>query len=205
MGKSSGGIRNSSRNDIIKVKGDGSTPSSVKNIGSIRDITDKVSNREVKRAISKYHSRIGLNTREVKIADLKNAYGIAIISPSTNSGTVYLDRKAFSNSKKLIKADKEEYRRGEKVHTNKAIQHTTIHELAHTTWTNHHRGTKHKQAGKEIYKLYREYKRSKSNSLGQYASTNINEFYAEGMSKAILGKKDKYSSKLLSITKKYKL
>ena len=129
MGKSSGGIRNSSRNDIIKVKGDGSTPSSVKNIGSIRDITDKVSNREVKRAISKYHSRIGLNTREVKIADLKNAYGIAIISPSTNSGTVYLDRKAFSNSKKLIKADKEEYRRGEKVHTNKAIQHTTIHEI----------------------------------------------------------------------------
>lgn len=205
MGKSSGGIRNSSRNDIVKVKGDGGTPSGVKNIGSIRDIADKVSNREVKRAISKYHSRVGLNTREVKIADLKNAYGIAAISSSSNSGTVYLDRKSFNNSKTLIKAKKAEYKRGIKVETNKAIQHTTVHELAHVTWTNHHSGTKHKQAGKEISKLYREYKRSKSNSLGEYASTNVNEFYAEGMSKAILGKKDKYSSKLLSITKKYKL
>ena len=40
MGKSSGGIRNDSRNDIIMQKG-GGTPSSVKNIGSIKDITDK--------------------------------------------------------------------------------------------------------------------------------------------------------------------
>lgn len=204
MGKSSGGIRNDSRNDIIMQKG-GSTPSSVKNIGSIKDITDKKANREVKRAISKYHSRIGLNTREVKIADLKNAYGIAIISPSTNSGTVYLDRKAFSNSKKLIKADKEEYKRGEKVQTNKAIQHTAIHELAHTTWTNRHTGDKHKKAGKEIKALYKQYTKTKSNVLGGYARQNVNEFYAEGMSKAILGKKDPYSKKLLEITKKYKL
>lgn len=204
MGKSSGGIRNDSRNDIIMQKG-GGTPSSVKNIGSIKDITDKKANREVKRAISKYHSRIGLNTREVKIADLKNAYGIAIISPSTNSGTVYLDRKAFSNSKKLIKADKEEYKRGEKVQTNKAIQHTTIHELAHTTWTNRHTGDKHKKAGKEIKALYKQYTKTKSNVLGGYARQNVNEFYAEGMSKAILGKKDPYSKKLLEITKKYKL
>ena len=202
MGKSSGGIRNDSRNDIIMQKG-GGTPSSVKNIGSIKDITDKKANREVKRAISKYHSRIGLNTREVKLADLKNAYGVAVIS--NNSGTVYLNRKSFNNSKAMVESKKEEYKAGLKVKTNKAIQHTTIHELAHTTWTNRHTGDKHKKAGKEIKALYKQYTKTKSNVLGGYARQNINEFYAEGMSKAILGKKDPYSKKLLEITKKYKL
>lgn len=181
----------------------GKSSGGVKNVGSIREIKDLKQNKEVKRAISKYHSRIGLNTKEVKIADLKGAFGVAEIKG--NSATVYLDRKSFNNSKEFVKKKKQEYLKGEKVATNSARQHTVIHELAHATWSKYHTSEKHKNAGEEIEKLYKQYKNSKSKVLGRYAKENVNEFYAEGMSQAILGKKGTYSKKLLSITKKYKL
>ena len=70
-------------------------------------------------------------------------------------------------------------------------------------------GTKHKAAGIEIRKVFNEWKKDKKGrdklGYGRYAESNISEFYAETVTKGVIGKSDKYTKKIIGITKKYKL
>lgn len=65
---------------------------------------------------------------------------------------------------------------------------------------------KPKAAGKEVNKLFKSWKKdNKKSGYGKYAETNVSEFWAETVTKAIHGKSDKYTKKVKEICKKYKL
>lgn len=90
--------------------------------------------------------------------------------------------------------------------TNKAVAHTVTHELAHATWNANMTGANQKAAGKEVNKLFKSWKKdNKKSGYGKYAETNVSEFWAETVTKAIHGKSDKYTKKVKEICKKYKL
>ena len=126
---------------------------------------------------------------------------------TTNGKTdgVFLDRGSFKTKEQVIKAKNNAYKTGFSNRTNKPTQHTVVHELAHSLWTNNHSGEKHIKAGKEISELYKKIKKENPKSWGSYGKTNVNEFFAEGVTKGILGKSDKYSKALIKISKKYGL
>lgn len=87
-----------------------------------------------------------------------------------------------------------------------SLQHTITHELAHATWNASMSSTKAKAAGKEITSLYKKWlKDEKKKGYGSYGKTNVSEFFAEGVTKAIHGNADKYTKKLKNIVGKYQL
>ena len=54
--------------------------------------------------------------------------------------------------------------------------------------------------------LFKSWKKdNKKSGYGKYAETNVSEFWAETVTKAIHGKSDKYTKKVKEICKKYKL
>ena len=84
--------------------------------------------------------------------------------------------------------------------------HTVTHELAHATWNAHMTGANQKAAGKEVNALYKKWSRDKrKKGYGKYATTNVSEFWAETVTKAVHGKSDKYTKAVKAIAKKYKL
>lgn len=156
----------------------------------------------LKQGISKYESRLGLRTQKVMLADLsKDTLGIG------GGGEVHLNAKYFDTTKnKIIQSERRSYDKGHSTVTNKPIQHTLIHELAHNTWQNSMTGTKQKAAGIEIKKVYKEWRNDKrKKGYGNYAESNVSEFYAETITNGMIGTSDKYTKKLFGIAKKYKL
>ena len=160
------------------------------------------------RAISSYHSVVGVRQREIKLAELgDNTLGVHV-TKAGQSEAIYLNSKSFKNSKKsdIVKQTKEGYKSGWHTETNKPVAHTITHELGHATWNSHLTGTRQRAAGKEINKMYKEWKDDKKKKgYGRYANTNVNEFWAETVTKAVHGNADKYTRKAKSIIKKYKL
>ena len=120
---------------------------------------------------------------------------------------VYLNKKHFMQTKKAVEAShKRGYASGWSTKTNKAVAHTVTHELAHATWNANMTGANQKAAGKEVNKLFKSWKKdNKKSGYGKYAETNVSEFWAETVTKAIHGKSDKYTKKVKEICKKYKL
>lgn len=163
--------------------------------------------KQINRAISRYEKVMGVRERSIKLADIPGAYGVTYISANGSQG-IYLSRKHFDQSKKNFEAQykKSNYDSGFKNITNRAAQHTVTHELAHATWTSSYSSTKHRAAGKEITKLYHQWsKDKKKKGYGRYGKTNVDEFWAEVITKGIHGRSDKYTRKAISIAKKYKL
>lgn len=202
MAKKSGAVRGASKSGG-REGNDSSYGGEIKNVGSLKEIKDRSLQRDLQQGISKFESRLGVRTT-VRLADLSGAYGVHVTNAGKSAG-VYLDRKSFQSKEQVIKAKRNAYKTGFSNRTNKPTQHTVVHELSHSLWTSHHSGSKHKQAGTEIEKLYRTFKRENPKSWGSYGKTNINEFFAEGVTKGVLGKPDKYTRSLIKIAKKYGL
>ena len=163
--------------------------------------------KQINRAISRYEAVMGVRERSIKLADIPGAYGVTYIGANGSQG-IFLSRKHFDQSKRKFEADykKHNYDSGFKNVTNRAAQHTVTHELAHATWTSSYTSTKHKAAGKEIQKLYHDWsKDKKKKGYGTYGKTNVDEFWAEVITKGIHGRSDKYTKKAINIAKKYKL
>lgn len=173
---------------------------------------DTLPNREVVKAlnsaISTYEAKIGLRERNIKVADIGGGdYGVTGITTNGSNG-VYLNRQFFSGKKKDIERVYKEsnYATGLKNVTNRAIKHTITHELAHATWTDAYSKPHQKAAGKEIKALFKTWKAdTKKKGYGSYGTKDVNEFFAEGVTKALHGKQDKYTRKLLNIVNKYNL
>ena len=143
----------------------------------------------------------------MKLADLPaGTYGVHVTANGKSDG-VYLNKAHFNQSRSAIEAShRKGYASGWSTKTNKPIAHTVTHELAHATWNQHMTGAKQKAAGKEINKLYTQWRKDKKKSgYGKYAATNVSEFWAETVTKAIHGKSDKYTTAVKNIAKKYKL
>ncbi len=202
MAKTSGSVRGVSKSGGREGY-DSNYSGSINNVGSLKEIGDRSLQRDLQQGISKFESRLGVRT-DVKLADLSGAYGVHVTTNGKSDG-VYLDRESFKNKEQVVQAKNNAYKTGFSNKTNKPTQHTVVHELSHSLWTNNHIGEKHIKAGAEIGKVYNSFKKENPKSWGSYGKTNVNEFYAEGITKGVLGKSDKYTKSLIKITKKYGL
>lgn len=173
----------------------------IKDIGGIADISDRRSRLAVQRAVSQYANLYGLPTREVKTAILSgDVYGIG------GKDRVILNRQFYNNSARLIKYKREGYASGWSVPTTSPLKHTVIHELAHASWQSGRAGVNKKlsQGIQALYQRYRADVRRGKNPIGKYASSNIDEFWAEGITQAAIGRKQSYySTRLKNLLKKY--
>lgn len=163
--------------------------------------------RDIKQGIAKYHSRLGVRQQDIKLADLPSNVNGVHVSGGGKSLNIYLNSNVYNGKKsEIISRTKKAYDSGWTTKTNKPIQHTVVHELAHATWNSHLSSPKHKAAGKEITALSKTWlKDRKKKGYGEYSRTNINEFWAEVTTKGVLGKSDKYTNSAKRIIKKYKL
>lgn len=198
--------RNSSGNRGTK-DGGGDYKGKITNVGPLVEMTDPQMYKATKQAISRYHAVLGVRQREVKLADFPGAYGVHVTSGDGKSKAVYLNRSHFNQGAKRVASDHAaNYTSGWSTHTNKPIAHTVTHELAHATWNEHLSGTNQRAAGKEIRTLYHSWMNDKKKSgYGKYARTNVSEFWAETVTKAVHGKSDKYTRRVKAICKKYNL
>lgn len=204
MAKTGGALR--SKTGGIGRDGGGDYKGDVRNVYSLREIKDTQLRREIQQGISKFESRLGVRQQKVKLADLSGAFGVHVTAGGKSEG-VYLSRGAFLNSEPndIIKVKRKAYDTNFLNKTNKPVQHTIVHELAHATWNNHLTGTKQEAAGREISRLYRAFLKQNPRRWGSYGKSNVNEFFAEGITLGVLGKGDKYSRELIRITKRYNL
>ena len=174
---------------------------------SISKLPDREVVKQLQRGISRYEKVMGVRERKVMIAPLNGAYGVTYIGSDGSHG-IYLSKSAFSGKRKDVENTykQQNYKTGFKNVTNRAIQHTITHELAHATWTSSYTGAKHQAAGKEINKLYQQWMGDKKKKgYGTYGRKNVDEFWAEVVTKGIHGNADKYTRKAIKIARKYKL
>ncbi|MEE0915034.1 MAG: hypothetical protein U0L45_00830, partial [Alistipes sp.] len=126
---------------------------------------------------------------------------------SNGSEGIYLNKSFFNRKRNVVESEyRRQYDSGFKNRTNRPIQHTITHELAHSTWTSGYTSPKHRAAGKEINSLYRQWRKdTKKTGYGTYARKNVDEFWAETVTKAVHGKADKYTRAVKRIAKQYNL
>lgn len=201
MGRNSAGVKAGTNDGSGQFKG------KISNVGSLVEMKDKAMYKSTKEAISRYHAVMGVRQRNVKLADLGgSAYGVHV-TRGGKSEAVYLDRGHFdTGAKNVAREHSNSYKSGWSTKTNKPVAHTITHELAHATWNAHMTGANQKAAGNEVKKLYSQWKRDKrKKGYGKYSETNVSEFWAETVTKAVHGKSDKYTKAVKTIAKKYKL
>ncbi len=214
MGRNSGGSNpyNSTRTVIAvntngKRVGAGAQIAIKNSAESLRNLKYRDTERAIGSAIARYESVMGIRQQNIKIADIPGAYGVTFLDQN-GSKMIYLSKSQFNVPKKQFEAryKRDNYDSGFKNKTNRPVTHTITHELAHATWTSHYAGAKYKAAGKEIGKLYKTWSKDKrKKDYGDYGKTNVDEFWAEVITKGIHGKADKYTRKAIGIAKKYKL
>ena len=205
MGKSSGSNRKGAGGGI-KNDGGGNYKGEIKNIESLKNIQDRELQREIQQGISKYESRFGIGTQNIMLADLQGAYGVAVTKNGKADG-IYLDKKTFKNGnvKKIVTAKTGAYKSKFLTRTNKPVQHTIVHELGHATWNSALSSSNAVKASSSIRSMYAKFTKEKPKGYGKYAYSNINEFWAEVTTRAVLGSSDKYTSFVKKTIKKYKL
>lgn len=182
--------------------GDTTYKGKVKNVESLVHIKDRMVYKDVKEAISRFYSAMGVPERNVKIADLSSSVvGIG------SKGGVYFNKKYYNMSHKdFVAFHKKQEAIGHLTQTNKPAAHTTTHELAHALWSTGDTSPKAKAAGKEIKSAYNKWKNSRTKTkYGRYANSNVDEWWAETVTKAVHGKADGYTKFVKAIAKKYKL
>jgi hypothetical protein len=215
MGRNSGGVNGYSKVGATMVgvtsTGKKLTAKQTATVQSSSESLDSLKHREVtkqlNRAISRYEKVMGVRERTIRVADTPGAYGVTFLNSNGSQG-IYLSKSLFNQSRNKIEADyrKQNYDTGFKNKTNRPIQHTLTHELAHATWTSAYDAPKYKAAGKEISSLYKKWsKDKKKQGYGSYGKSNVDEFWAEVVTKGVHGKSDKYTRKAISIAHSYKL
>lgn len=201
MGRNSSGVRGGMQ------PGDSTYKGKVAKVQDLAKMKDPEMYKAAGEAISRYHSVMGVRQKKVKLAELSDGtLGVHLTVDGVSEG-VYLNKRHFNAGAKEVKAvTRKGYDSGWSTRTNKPIAHTITHELAHATWNNHLRGANHKAAGNEIKRLYNSWlKDTSKKGYGKYARTNVNEFWAETVTKAVHGTSDKYTQEVKRIAKRYKL
>lgn len=208
MGKTSGGIRKTG--GLGGDRSGNAKPDFVSNPESIANIQNTELRREVQQAISKYESRLGVRQQNVQLANMEGATGVHVTMDGKSAG-IYLNKRYFKTAtpQEVIALKKQAYKTRFLTKTAKPVQHTTVHELAHATWNKHLTKSSAVAARPEIERAYQQFKSDYRNKrikgYGRYALANVNEFWAEATTKAVLGKADKYTKFVKATIKKYKL
>lgn len=213
MGKSSGGVNNYANiQGVVGVSANGRKLSQkeIKRIKKTAESIGTLDDREVvlqlQKGISRYASVMGVRERVIKVASMSGAYGVTMLNSNGSEG-IYLNKSFFNRKRNVVESEyRRQYDSGFKNRTNRPIQHTITHELAHSTWTSGYTSPKHRAAGKEINSLYRQWRKdTKKTGYGTYARKNVDEFWAETVTKAVHGKADKYTRAVKRIAKQYNL
>ena len=201
MGRNSSGVRGGLQ------PGDGTVNTEVKGVQDLVKMKDPAMYRETKEAIARYHSVMGVRQKSVKLADLSDGTLGVHRTINGESAGIYLNKRSYNSGRaRVLESTKRGYESGWHTKTNKPLAHTVTHELAHATWNFRFTGAKYKAAGKEVEKLYKTWSNDKrKRGYGEYAHSNINEFWAETVTKAVHGTPDKYTRAVKKIVKKYKL
>lgn len=214
MGKSSGGVNNYanvSGGIAISASGRKLSQVAIRRIKASAQSITTLSDREVvlqlQKGISRYASVMGgVRERVIKVANMDGYYGVTMLNSNSSEG-IYLNKGFFNRKRNVVESEyRKQYDSGFKNRTNRPIQHTITHELAHSTWVSGYNSPKHRAAGVEIRSLYKKWQSdTKKKGYGTYASKNVDEFWAEAVTKAVHGKSDKYTRAVKEIAKKYKL
>lgn len=201
MGRQSSGVRGGLQPNDSSYKG------KVLEVETLKNIKSPQVYKEVSAAIGRYDSVMGVRQREVKLANLSAGTLGVHVTVNGKSDAVYLNKDRFNQSKSAIVAQtRKGYESGWHTKTNKPIAHTVTHELAHATWNSHLTSPQAQAASKAINGLYKGWLQDRNKKgYGQYAKTNVNEFWAETVTKAVHGVSDKYTRAVKKIAKKYKL
>jgi hypothetical protein len=211
MGRNSGGGGGGTPNNQGGLKPDDSTfKGKIGKLESLNTIKNKYVYKAVGEAISRYHSVMGVRQQNVKLASLPNGYGGVHVTQNGKSSVVVLSKSIFNGkgttTQSVASWSSKGYESGWSTKTNKPVAHIVTHELAHATWNAHLTKANAKAASPAINKVYKSWLKDKSKKgYGEYAKTNVSEFFAETVTKAVHGKSDKYTKSLKSIVKKYKL
>jgi hypothetical protein len=138
----------------------------------------------------------------------------------SDSGRVVL-HKELLNTGKMEATMRKNQDAGWLAKTTKGTGHLVTHELSHVTWNSRKAATsfaglkgKQKAAtakmNKEIADLYGKFRKdwqAGKTPISTYATANINEFYAEGLTQGVMGtpttRRNKYAKGLVAITRKY--
>lgn len=164
--------------------------------------------KATKEAIARYAAVMGdIGEKNIKLADMgKSVYGVQMTNVATGkSEGIYLNKKYYNKTAAEVKAIKQgDYKSGWATKTNKPLAHTVTHELAHATWNTTMKGAKYQEAGVRIQKVYKAWqKSSKKSGYGRYAQSNVNEWWAETVTKAVHGKSDRWTKAVKGINNKY--
>lgn len=172
--------------------------------------------REIKGAVSRFETQLGVDLARGNIgfADLSERGALGVHFGVGDERTVYLDQAFFDRSIQEINADlKKASDSGFLVATKKPIAAVMTHELAHSVWVDRIEGSNDskrlKALEKEVRTLYRQHNKQIATTgsfpISRYASTNINEFVAEGVTKGLIGTtQNKYSRRLVALFKEYR-
>lgn len=191
-------------------RGDSSYNGPIENIETLKNMKNAELYGETKAAISRYHTVLGVRQKNVKLAKMDpNILGVHTTMLG-QSESVYLNsghfKSADASPKEISKMIQKSYDSGHSTRTNKPVAHVITHELAHATWNSHLKGERYAAAGKAIRALYKTWSSDRRKTgYGRYASTNVNEFFAETATKAVHGKADRYTVELKKIVKTYGL
>lgn len=187
----------------------------IQNDESISQIQNDNLRKDIQQGISKFESRLKLKTRSVQIAEFggrfENAAGLALTNASTGEVKVYLSSKYFKNGtvNSVSKLMRSSYDANWSVRTNKPTQHIVVHELAHALWTDKNPRKNSVKARKAMSNLFGRYKkayaRGELRNFGKYSTKNVNEFFAEVVTKGVIGNSDKWTDSVFNIIDKYNI
>ena len=209
MAKTSGTTRGKKSDGGLRV-GDEQYKGKVGRVESLSTIRNKKVYDEVMSAISRTHSVLGISQKKVKLADLEDGVGGVHVTRNGASEGVYLNKSIFqpaeATTQSVASWSKTGYDSGHLTATNKPVAHIVTHEMSHSIWNEHMTDQRSQTAGKDIKQLYKQWtKDKKKQGYGKYASTNVSEFFAEVATKAVHGRRDKYTDKLKEIIRRHRL
>ena len=169
--------------------------------------------RELKAGVSKVESRIGIDLPQGNLGFTDDGRGFIGIHFGEGTGRTVLFNRAFYNRNvKDILADfRYQYKVKFLTESNSPLQHVVVHELGHSIWVSSVEGksSKLRELSNGINRLYDLHKRDVARGylpISKYARKDIDEFFAETFTKAIIGKRqNKYSRDLLKLLRKYKV
>lgn len=198
-------------NDMMSLSKEALASRHVTNIESLNNIKDKKVRETVWRAISRYHTVLGVRQTNVMLADLPTfgTFGLHVTDDSTGkSDSIYLNKAIFMQSYGNVKGIMENmYREGTFSRTNKPVAHTIVHELAHATFNDKLNTPNAIAAREEFSQMYKKFIGDKKHneSYGLYARQKPNDFWSEVSVMAVYGPQDEYTKWLKATIKKYKL
>lgn len=171
---------------------------------------DRAVFRELKAGVSKVESRIGIDLPQSNLGFTTSGEYLGVHFGQGDGRTVLLQQAFFNRPAKEIIADlRKEFKSKFAVTSPTPLQYVVVHELGHSIWVDRVEGR-----AKELFKLnkgievlherfLRDTARGRT-PISRYARVNINEFFAETFTKAIIGRKQNtYSRRLLQLLREH--